>query len=682
MSEFSPRMGWTYPTAEDDPWFDTFVTFVEGVDSSSFAHREDRSIVWAGGGTLSWTLSTETLAWTDTINVYSPLGGRLLQVAAGSIAGWQEGEVVYLSLVRQVLANTTVTLTKALQVPSNDDAMALAVRVGGSIFFRTGISLGDGDSVAGVAPVAGGSGTDVNAIHRNVPGEIAAIAPKATPTGLDRLLVEDQADSDNKKSITIADLPAAAPASHASTHEDGGIDAMDIDAAPSTGSLRTLGTGSQQACAGDDSRLSDARTPTAHGTSHESGGTDAIKLDDLAAPDDNTDLNATTGAHGLLRKLDGVTTNFLRGDGAWATPTGGGGTDVRGANIVIGNSANGDTSDVCDALDTGNGTLLKSTIEGASAGDLVFVRAGTYDLGAGPQTRITIPAGVRVVCAGRGMTIIKAWTGADGRAIRITDGWLEDVTVEAPAPTVQTVAGDVVEVDTTFGRLYRVHVDFTGAWESVTPANVTIVSGFGFANCEIDVQQCKATGMSRGNDWQPFASVAAAQQRGFNLDTCSGQMADCRTTEGYYAFYLVDGRDMMFRDLHGVGHWHRGLYANGCYYSSFENLYFEQEMPPDFSLPPSSHDGIEFNLDSEVRVNGVTLNCGLGLGGPAPRYGISHVSAGKHIMNNVLVMQTSSYTKGVNYDVSSDFNVLTSGIIRNGVFDAGTGNDISHWITQ
>lgn len=45
-------------------------------------------------------------------------------------------------------------------------------------------------------------------------------------------------------------------------------------------------------------------TPSAHASAHASGGADAIKLDDLAAPDDNTDLDATTGAHGLMSKAD------------------------------------------------------------------------------------------------------------------------------------------------------------------------------------------------------------------------------------------------------------------------------------------------------------------------------------------------------------------------------------------
>jgi len=48
-----------------------------------------------------------------------------------------------------------------------------------------------------------------------------------------------------------------------------------------------------------------------------------IKLDDLGTPDDNTDLNATTSAHGLLRKLDNDPTHYLDGTGAWSEPAAG-----------------------------------------------------------------------------------------------------------------------------------------------------------------------------------------------------------------------------------------------------------------------------------------------------------------------------------------------------------------------
>ncbi len=45
-----------------------------------------------------------------------------------------------------------------------------------------------------------------------------------------------------------------------------------------------------------------------------------LKLDDCANPDDNTDLDASTSAHGLLKKLDGTATNYMNGSGAWSNP--------------------------------------------------------------------------------------------------------------------------------------------------------------------------------------------------------------------------------------------------------------------------------------------------------------------------------------------------------------------------
>ena len=50
-----------------------------------------------------------------------------------------------------------------------------------------------------------------------------------------------------------------------------------------------------------------------------------LALDALGAPSDSTSLNASTDAHGLLLKLDGTSTNFLNGTGAWSVPAGGGG---------------------------------------------------------------------------------------------------------------------------------------------------------------------------------------------------------------------------------------------------------------------------------------------------------------------------------------------------------------------
>ena len=47
-----------------------------------------------------------------------------------------------------------------------------------------------------------------------------------------------------------------------------------------------------------------------------------FKIDDLAAGEDNTDLDASTARHGLCPKFPNDATKFLRGDGAFAVPAG------------------------------------------------------------------------------------------------------------------------------------------------------------------------------------------------------------------------------------------------------------------------------------------------------------------------------------------------------------------------
>jgi len=60
-------------------------------------------------------------------------------------------------------------------------------------------------------------------------------------------------DSTAATGLSWAAVPAAVPLSHASTHNVGGTDVMAIDASAGTGSLRTLGTASTAAAAGNHS---------------------------------------------------------------------------------------------------------------------------------------------------------------------------------------------------------------------------------------------------------------------------------------------------------------------------------------------------------------------------------------------------------------------------------------------
>ena len=60
---------------------------------------------------------------------------------------------------------------------------------------------------SGLATWVSPAGLDTDAIHDNVAGEILAITLKGTPTDADLLIIEDIADSNNKKRVTIGTLP-------------------------------------------------------------------------------------------------------------------------------------------------------------------------------------------------------------------------------------------------------------------------------------------------------------------------------------------------------------------------------------------------------------------------------------------------------------------------------------------
>ncbi|MCP3684651.1 MAG: hypothetical protein GY861_18445 [bacterium] len=106
-----------------------------------------------------------------------------------------------------------------------------------------------------------------------------------------------------------------------------------------------------------------AASPTTHASQHESGGADDIQLDDLAAPSDNTDLDVSGSAHGLTPKLPAAnpTLKFFRGDGTYAAPTGvkfgGDGTD-------------GDPGDAAETITGSNNTYIVKNYSSWTAGSV------------------------------------------------------------------------------------------------------------------------------------------------------------------------------------------------------------------------------------------------------------------------------------------------------------------------
>ncbi len=145
---------------------------------------------------------------------------------------------------------------------------------------------------------------------------------------------------------------------------------------------------STQVPRGNDPRMTNSRVPTAHATTHQAGGSDPIKLDLLAAPTDVTTLDSTTGAHGLLPKLSGVSNHVLKGDGSFSTLGA-----VTGSGILMASSS-----------------ILGRTTVGTGAVEEISVGSG-LSLSAGSLTATGLTTyGFRAVSASTQTTTVSAST--------------------------------------------------------------------------------------------------------------------------------------------------------------------------------------------------------------------------------------------------------------------------------
>lgn len=115
---------------------------------------------------------------------------------------------------------------------------------------------------------------------------------------------------DSNLAVFVSARGGGAPTNHAASHQPGGGDPMAVDAVGTTGSLRTLGTASTAACAGNDTRLSDSRAPSGSATGDLSGSypNPQIATGVIVLADCNATLIDQVAATASLRTL-GTTGN-------------------------------------------------------------------------------------------------------------------------------------------------------------------------------------------------------------------------------------------------------------------------------------------------------------------------------------------------------------------------------------
>lgn len=179
----------------------------------------------------------------------------------------------------------------------NHDGTIQGYQTGGS-----GLSDGDYGDI-----VVSGAGTALNIDPTVASAAGRALMDDANAAAQRTTLGLGTAATEASSAFDAAGTAASAVAAHVAA---GDPHPVYLTASEGNAAYEVAGAVAAHAAAGDP-----------HPTYMTSAETLAVKLDDFSAPDDNTDLNASTSAHGLMPKGTGSTSTFYRSDMTQAAPT-------------------------------------------------------------------------------------------------------------------------------------------------------------------------------------------------------------------------------------------------------------------------------------------------------------------------------------------------------------------------
>jgi len=236
---------------------------------ASIASPSDADLLYVSSGGVDKSLRLDILAAYVKAEI-APVVGPAGATTANMVPQWDSAA---LTIKEGLTVETTVRASASAVDTALATEKAIRTAVDAAVGDITNINLDGGTDIGAALADAdlilvddGASGTNRKSTFTRVwtwiTGKIQALSAKTTPVDADILVIQDSADSDALKELTVANL-------------------------------------------WDNRYLADAK---------------AIKLDEFAAGTDVTTLNATTSVHGLLPKLGGGSTNFLRADGTWAEP--------------------------------------------------------------------------------------------------------------------------------------------------------------------------------------------------------------------------------------------------------------------------------------------------------------------------------------------------------------------------
>ena len=169
-------------------WHEAMDQFMRAVDGSVGGGGSDERVKVSANDTTADRLINKVVSGTAiSVNELNDGGNETLEIVADQHAlGGSQHSASTLAQLNALVSDATLDDSGASRPPSG----AAGGELGGTYPNPT---VNDG--------------ADATAIHDNQAGEIALVAEKVTPVAADLVLIEDSADSNNKKRVQVGNLP-------------------------------------------------------------------------------------------------------------------------------------------------------------------------------------------------------------------------------------------------------------------------------------------------------------------------------------------------------------------------------------------------------------------------------------------------------------------------------------------
>lgn len=147
MSE-TPILEIPYPDEGQEEFFSAFVSMMRELERITLMNKIQNSLFLGGGGTISFSTTTNILQWTEDFILPIPQYGKKITISYGPDhatrqATMSDGSMLVIELPYTMNADRTANFDQISQVDRmNHQRCVLAIRIGDRVYFKGRSSVG------------------------------------------------------------------------------------------------------------------------------------------------------------------------------------------------------------------------------------------------------------------------------------------------------------------------------------------------------------------------------------------------------------------------------------------------------------------------------------------------------------------------------------------------------------